>query len=162
MVLDPRFCGPAAPKPSDEVTIVELDKTWQTYILSPTTFLGVNRPFQNSWLRTTDWEIYRDERSQIHTGCKLVWYQSAAACVTILTAISFLSSNTSTDPDRCHQRLSERYQIPECFWSPTCFSLNGCFGCENFYGEKADIRGHSRHIWVLLGWHAASEADTYG
>ena len=44
MELDPRFCGPASSKRCDEVTVVELDQSWQSYTRSPKTFIDVNKP----------------------------------------------------------------------------------------------------------------------
>ena len=152
MELDPSFFEPASPTQVDGVTVVELDQSWQSSSRSPGTFLNVCKPFKDLRLRTTDWEDHRDKRLRIRIGCKLASYQSATVCMVILTAVRFLSSNTSTDPAWRRQKLSERYQIPDCFWSPTCLNLNGCFGCENLYDEKDELRGHSRYIWAALDW----------
>ncbi|KAM0805619.1 hypothetical protein BDR22DRAFT_884599 [Usnea florida] len=75
----------------------------------------------------------------------------------------FLSSNTFTDPSWRRQKLSERYQIPECFWTPPCSGLNGCFGCENLYDERAELRGHItwfRFFVKQLAGHSSYASDS--
>lgn len=46
-------------------------------------------------------------------------------------------------PDR-HQALSEKYGIPDSFWSPICQKSNGFFGCEGHYDSDWKPDGHSR------------------
>ena len=80
----------------------------------------------------------------------------------ILTVVSFLSSDTFKEPSWRRQTLSERYQIPEWFWTTTCSGLNGCFGCENLYGDEAELRGHSRYIWARSDWRWRYDWCHYG
>ena len=71
-----------------------------------------------------------------------------------MTINSFVASEAIFSSDAFRRTLSNRYLIPDQFWTDACQRSNGFFGCQDAYDEEGKLKTHSIDMDMLQSTQA--------
>ncbi|OJJ50609.1 hypothetical protein ASPZODRAFT_126502 [Penicilliopsis zonata CBS 506.65] len=64
--------------------------------------------------------------------------------------VIFAEANFIRHCDHCRQLFTDKFQMPELWWTDWCKRSNGYFGCEEMVDEKGETEAHSTWLRFLI------------